>query len=108
MAGGWVQRLLRAGRAFAGAALLAGCAEVIHNEPVNQPLATNITQADLQLGRNAASDYDDTIVALSFSGGGTRAAAFSLGVLEGFDQTRVRTAGGTVSLLDHVDFVSGV
>jgi NTE family protein len=108
MAGGWVQRLLRAGRAFAGAALLAGCAQVIHNEPVNQPLAANFKQADLELGRNSASDYDDTIIALSFSGGGTRAAAFSYGVLQGFDQTRVRTAGGSVSLLDHVDFVSGV
>jgi NTE family protein len=108
MAGGWVQRLLRAGRAFAGAALLAGCAEVIHNEPVNLPLSANVKQADLELGRNAASDYDDTIVALSFSGGGTRAAAFSLGVLEGFDETRVRTGAGSVSLLDHVDFVSGV
>ena len=47
-------------------------------------------------------------MALSFSGGGSRAAAFSLGVLEGFDETRVRTASGTESLLDHVDFVSGV
>ena len=108
MAGGWVQRLLRAGRAFAGAALLAGCTQVLHNEPVNLPLAANIKQADLELGRNAASDYDDTVVALSFSGGGSRAAAFSLGVLEGLDQTRVRTAGATASLLDHVDFVSGV
>ncbi len=108
MAGDWVQRLLRAGRALAGAALLAGCSEVIHNEPVNQPLAANVKQADLELGHNTGSDYDDTIVALSFSGGGSRAAAFSLGVLEGFDQTRVRAAGGSVSLLDHVDFVSGV
>ena len=108
MAGSWVQRWLRAGRAFAGAALLTGCAQVIHNEPVNLPLAGNIKQADLELGRDAASNFDDTIVALSFSGGGSRAAAFSLGVLQGFDETRVRTARGTESLLDHVDFVSGV
>jgi NTE family protein len=108
MAGCWVQRCLRAGRVLAGAALLAGCAQVIHNEPVNQPLASDIKQAALELGRDAGSDYDDTIVALSFSGGGSRAAAFSLGVLEGFDETRVRTASGTESLLDHLDFLSGV
>jgi NTE family protein len=108
MAGGWVQRLLRAGRAFAGAALLAGCAQEIHNEPVNLPLSGDIRQADLELGRGAGADFDDTIVALSFSGGGSRAAAFSLGVLDGFDETRVHAARGTESLLDHVDFVSGV
>jgi NTE family protein len=48
------------------------------------------------------------VVALSFSGGGTRAAAFSYGVLQGFDETRVQTAASTISLLDHIDFVSGV
>ena len=48
------------------------------------------------------------VVALSFSGGGMRAAAFSYGVLTGFDQTRVPTRTGAVSLLDRLDFLSGV
>ena len=48
------------------------------------------------------------LVGLAFSGGGTRAAAFSHGVLSEIDQTTVRTRTGTHSLLDSVGFVSGV
>ncbi len=48
------------------------------------------------------------VVALSFSGGGMRAAAFSYGVLTGFDETPVKTRTGPVSLLDRLDFLSGV
>ncbi len=47
----------------------------------------------------------DTAVALAFSGGGTRAAAFAYGVLRGLD--RVPTRDGK-SYLDRVVFVSGV
>ena len=48
------------------------------------------------------------MVGLAFSGGGTRAAAFSFGVLKEIDATRIRDRGKSVSLLDRVDFVSGV
>ncbi len=48
------------------------------------------------------------VVAMSFSGGGMRAAAFSYGVLTGFEETRVPTRTGPVSLLDRLDFLSGV
>ena len=65
-------------------------------------------QAGAELGRDVDTYFDDTVVALSFSGGGTRAAAFSFGVLTGFDETRVPTAARSVSLLDRVDFVTGV
>ena len=37
-----------------------------------------------------------------------RAAAFSYGVLTGFEETRVPTRGGLISLLDRLDFLSGV
>ena len=37
-----------------------------------------------------------------------RAAAFSYGVLTGFDETRVPSRSGPVSLLDRLDFLSGV
>ena len=51
---------------------------------------------------------DDVMVGLAFSGGGTRAAAFSFGVLQEIDQTHVRTRNGAHSLLTNVGFVSGV
>ena len=38
MVRGWLQRLVRAGRIVAYSALLVACTQVIHNEPINQPL----------------------------------------------------------------------
>jgi NTE family protein len=108
MMGGLFQRALSVGRVFACAAVVAGCTAVIHNDPVNQPLTANPAQVDAELGGDVPANYDDMVVALSFSGGGTRAAAFSYGVLTGFDQTRVPSRSGPVSLLDRLDFLSGV
>ena len=88
------------------AAALGGCA-TIHNAPVNQPLAANAS-AQADPGREVASYEDDLLVALSFSGGGTRAAAFSHGVLTEMDKAKVQGRSGSPWLLDRVDFVSGV
>lgn len=107
MVGCWFQRAVRAGRIIACAALVAGCAQAIRNEPINQPLAPGV-KPSVELGRDVDTYFDDTVIALSFSGGGMRAAAFSYGVLTGFDETQVRTAARSMSLLDRVDFVTGV
>jgi NTE family protein len=104
----WVQRAINAGRVFASAALMAGCTQAIHNDPINQQLTANPAQVEAQLGSGVPTDYDDMVIALSFSGGGMRAAAFSYGVLTGFDETRVPTRAGPVSLLERLDFLSGV
>jgi len=56
---------------FAG--LLAGCATV-YNLPGNAPLGAAL--ADNNFGREIPVNDDDLPLALSFSGGGTRAAAF--------------------------------
>jgi|SRR5208282_284431 len=108
MVGTGFQRRVRAGRIVACAALVVGCTQAIHNEPINQPLAANAKAADVELGRDVDTYFDDMVIALTFSGGGMRAAAFSYGVLQGFDETHVQTAASNISLLDHIDFVSGV
>ena len=100
-----LQRLSNAGRVVACSALLVACAQ-IHNDPINQPLVTAHCAVGAELGRGVETYYDDTVVALSFSGGGTRAAAFSYGVLTGFDETP--TPDRSTSLLDRIDFVTGV
>jgi len=105
MVRGWLQRRVDVGRIVACSALLAACAQ-IHNDPINQPLTTSGLQLSTEPPLEAQTSYDETVVALSFSGGGTRAAAFSYGVLTAFDDTPL--PGHATSLLDRVDFVSGV
>jgi NTE family protein len=86
------------------AAVMAGCAAV-YNIPANQPLQT--TAPIKYIDRSEPAPGEDVVVALSFSGGGSRAAAFSFGVLQELDRTR-SSAGSTKTLLDRVGFVSGV
>ena len=91
-----------------------GCA-TLGNLPINQP--TSDVDAGIVLdpkaetgmqGRAAEVTKDDLLIALAFSGGGTRAAAFSFGVLQGLDRAQVTMRGRKIDLLDQVDFVSGV
>jgi NTE family protein len=85
---------------------LGGCA----TRPVNPP----ITQANPDTGyrlatRQAYFKDQDTLVVLAFSGGGTRAAAFSYGVLEFLRRTEiVRASGEKVRVLDAVGVITGV
>jgi len=85
---------------------LAGCA----SRPVNPP----ITQVDPNGGytfqtRQKHFKSQDTLVVLAFSGGGTRAAAFSYGVLEFLRRTEVMAANGAkLRLIDAVDMITGV
>jgi predicted acylesterase/phospholipase RssA len=88
-----------------GSALaVAGCASV-YNLPANRPLLSPVPVYDI--GRMDAGFDDDVLLMLSFSGGGTRAAAFSFGVLQELDRSRSGSRSAK-SLLDRVDFVSGV
>jgi NTE family protein len=114
MVGCEFQRLVRAGRIGAWAALVVGCtqilgcAQTIHNDPVNARLVGAPQQRAAEPAVESRPTLDDTVVAVTFSGGGTRAAAFSYGVLQGFDETRFDYGGRAMSLLDQLDFVSGV
>ena len=86
------------------AAALAGCATV-YNLPGNVPLGAAL--ADNNFGRDVPNYEDDVLLALSFSGGGTRAAAFSFGVLSELDRSHSGSSQAK-TLLDRVDFISGV
>lgn len=79
---------------------LTGCVTASFSNPVNRPLTIAASRPQPP-GLNVEGD----VVALSFSGGGARAAAFSLGVLEGLREMP-RAGGGT--LLDRVALVSAV
>ena len=87
--------------------LIAGCA----SRPINAP----ITQVDPRSGyrpyllipkRQNNDPY--TLFVLSFSGGGTRAAAFSYGVLEELRRTEIIVNGQHRRLIDEVDLITGV
>ena len=87
--------------------LLGACA----TRPVNPP----ITQTDLRTGyrfetRQAVSQASkDNLVILAFSGGGTRAAAFSYGVLEFLRRTEIVAPNGAkFRLIDSIDVITGV
>lgn len=56
----------------------------------------------------ASPSSDEVLVALSFSGGGTRAAAFAYGVLEALREIHLGTDEQPSSLLDEVDVISSV
>src|SRR5688500_6961350 len=77
------------------------------NVPLNVATADPNAALVVQAPAGAAFD-DDIIIGLAFSGGGTRAAAFSFGVLKGLSEVRTTDRGRSVSLIDRVDFVSGV
>jgi len=82
-----------------------GCAHYPVNLPVNH--------IDPESGYRAKNlvthqNEDQFLLLLSFSGGGTRAAAFSYGVLEAFRDTEVSIRGRERRLLDEIDWISGV
>ena len=54
------------------------------------------------------NNSDELIVILTFSGGGTRAAALSYGILEKLRDTTITLNGQERSLLDEVDIISSV
>ena len=89
-------------------AVTAGCSHFGHY-PVNAPLE-KFTPDYGYIAHNMGPEgnSEEILLILSFSGGGTRAAAFSYGVLEELRATEVTFDGKKRRLLDEVDMISGV
>ena len=89
------------------ATLLCGaCA----TRPVNPPISQVDPQEGYRFVTRQEHDKDQrNLVVLAFSGGGTRAAAFSYGVLEALRPMGiVGPKGGRIRMLDEIDVVTGV
>lgn len=83
----------------------AGCAHY----PPNQPLARHDPAYGYRFTNLASSaERDDMLVVVTFSGGGTRAAALAYGVLEHLAHTEIVRNGKPERLLDEVDVLSSV
>ncbi len=82
-----------------------GCAHY----PKNSELSVyDITSGYRFDNLSASTDMDRLFIILTFSGGGTRAAALSYGVLETLRATRFEWQGTERSLLEEVDVISSV
>jgi NTE family protein len=84
---------------------LGGCATRPVNAPIKEIRPNQGYQYQSRLQHPA---NHDNVVILAFSGGGTRAAAFSYGVLETLRRTEIVGPDGTHRLIDEVDFITGV
>jgi NTE family protein len=77
--------------------------------PVNQPItAVDEHSGYRKLEAARTGDFDDTLVLLSFSGGGMRAAALSYGVMQELRDTLITSGEREVRMLDTVDNISSV
>jgi len=87
--------------------VLSGCASygVIKNEPQNASVGAESYSISSFVEEWNTGDIE---LALAFSGGGTRAAAFSYGVLKQLRDTIVAIDGRSGRLLDEVDYISSV
>jgi NTE family protein len=83
----------------------SGCAHY----PVNHSLDQYAPDAGYRVkNMGSPENSEDILFILSFSGGGTRAAALSYGLLEELARTEISMGGRKRRLLDEVDVISGV
>ncbi|MDM0019418.1 patatin-like phospholipase family protein [Variovorax saccharolyticus] len=107
-AAAWMRRW--AWVAAGAAVLLAGCTSMA---PINPPIERVDPQGGYRVGnllkrQDKTANDSGTLFVLTFSGGGTRAAAFSYGVLEELRRTGITVKGVPRNLLSEVDLITGV
>ncbi|MBI3596723.1 MAG: patatin-like phospholipase family protein [Nitrospirae bacterium] len=84
---------------------IIGCAHA----PINAPLSRYQPNAGYRFANLTPGDNTDSLfVVLTFSGGGTRAASLSYGVLKALSETTITWQGKTKRLLDEVDLISTI
>lgn len=86
-------------------ALLAGCAGNRWNTPLRR---IDVTSGYRFLPPVGPKNSESLFVILTFSGGGTRAAALSYGVMEKLRDTSIVVNGAERRLLDEVDVISSI
>ncbi len=87
---------------------LAGCTATY---PVNPALSQIDNSGDsytIQRVANRSDNKGEVLVLLAFSGGGTRAAAFSYGVLKELSETHIGSADSMHSLSEEIDVITAV
>lgn len=103
------RRLARSASACALALLLSACSTV--RPWINEPIAPDASVQPMvrpMVADDAQVTGHPVVAALTLSGGGARAAAFGLGVLQELKATRFETQRGETTLLDEVGLVSAV
>lgn len=91
---------------FFSISLLSGCVSLMESRTENVQLVRGESrQAVTGLETRGSGDV---LMVLTFSGGGSRAAALAYGVLEGLRETPLQSPGKKRTLLDEVDMISAV
>jgi len=88
------------------AAAVAGCAHYPTNAPLERVDETSGYR--IRATANDADDSTELAFAMTFSGGGTRAAAFAYGVLVALRDIEVQFDGKSRRLVDEIDGISSV
>jgi NTE family protein len=86
---------------------LVGCAGT--PAPINQPITViDESQGYRSKTPDDVAEHGGSMIVLAFSGGGTRAAAFSYGVMQELHESTAEIGGRQVELLSEVDAISSV
>jgi NTE family protein len=94
---------------MACALVLTGCAS--GHYPINAPLDTSGTMPGTPYSARfleAQGNSNSLLIAVAFSGGGFRASALAYSVLAELEATPIDWQGRKKTMLDEVDFISGV